>query len=133
MNQRFHVIEITLQRPSARRAQPILGLRDAGLERLGAGDVLCLFELARNCVAAQGGLESEVESFIDGLRQQTHAFVPCRAVGFSLRCARLCGHEFAGRFIGVVVRSARLANGSADDAAFAGAIPPAMTQMEERF
>src|SRR5712692_7892748 len=39
--------QVLLERAAARRRQPVLGPREAAVERLVAGDVLRLFELAR--------------------------------------------------------------------------------------
>src|SRR5512146_2349532 len=47
IDDRFHVIEIALQRAPAGRGEPILRMRPARLEALAARDVLGLLELAR--------------------------------------------------------------------------------------
>src|SRR2546423_4449937 len=46
-NQRFHVIEVALERPPADGGETVFGFGDAGFERLLAADVLRVFELAR--------------------------------------------------------------------------------------
>src|SRR5512132_3520708 len=46
-NERFHVVEIPLQRATAAWRDSVLRLRHAALERFGADDVLRLLELAR--------------------------------------------------------------------------------------
>src|SRR5258706_14246990 len=43
---RFHVVEVLLERAAAGGRQGVLGLRDAALERLLRGDVTGLLELA---------------------------------------------------------------------------------------
>src|SRR6266545_2512160 len=57
-DQRFHVIEVALQRPPPRRGEPVFGFGHASRERLGAGDVLRLLELAGvHAEVAVAGLE----------------------------------------------------------------------------
>src|SRR5438128_11625109 len=46
-DQRLHMVQIALQRAATRGREPVLGLRDASLERLGAHDILGRFELPR--------------------------------------------------------------------------------------
>src|SRR6476661_2061070 len=46
-DQRFHMIQITLERAASNCRQPVLRLRHATLERFRAGDVIRLLELAR--------------------------------------------------------------------------------------
>src|SRR5258705_12475555 len=46
-DQRFHVIEIALERPPAEGGESVFGFGDAALERLVARDVLGVLELAR--------------------------------------------------------------------------------------
>ena len=58
MAQRFHVVEILLERFAALRSQPVLGLRHAAFKRLGARDVVRLFEFAGvDAEVAVAGLE----------------------------------------------------------------------------
>src|SRR2546422_3202972 len=62
VNQRFHVVQVALQRAPPGGGEAILGLGNPPLERLGARDVLCLLEPAR--VHAQvpvRGLEQGLE------------------------------------------------------------------------
>src|SRR6266581_1419401 len=47
VNQRFHVVQVALQRAPPGSGEPILGLRNPPLERLRASDVLRLLEPAR--------------------------------------------------------------------------------------
>src|SRR2546428_13100368 len=46
-DQRLHVVQVALQRAATRGREPVLGLRDASLERLGAHDILGRSELPR--------------------------------------------------------------------------------------
>src|SRR5881392_4322756 len=46
-NQRFHVVEVALERPPAEGGESVFRLGDSGLERLDARDVLRVLELAR--------------------------------------------------------------------------------------
>src|SRR5687767_5846240 len=46
-DQRFHVIEVALERPPSESGESVFGLGHATRERLVAGDVLGVFELAR--------------------------------------------------------------------------------------
>src|SRR5690349_22987255 len=46
-NQRFHVIQIALQRLASRRGQPVFRLGRASMKRLLAGDIVGVFQLAR--------------------------------------------------------------------------------------
>src|SRR5881296_2428146 len=62
VNQRFHVVQVALQRAPPGSGEPILGLRNPPLERLGAGDVLRLLEPARvHAQVAVRGLEQRLE------------------------------------------------------------------------
>src|SRR5512147_1390516 len=62
VNQGFHVIEIPLQRPAAGSGQAVFGAGRAALERLGAGDVVGVLELARmHAEVAVGDLEQTLE------------------------------------------------------------------------
>src|SRR5216684_7087479 len=45
-DQRFHVIQVTLQRPPSRCRQPVFGFWQASVERFGAHDVIGFFQLA---------------------------------------------------------------------------------------
>src|SRR5258705_9750921 len=47
VDQRFHVIEIALERPPAEGGESVFGLGNAPLERFGADDVFGILELAR--------------------------------------------------------------------------------------
>src|SRR4051794_20709953 len=47
LDERFHVVQVLLERPPASRGQPVLGARDPVVEGLLAGDVLRLLELPR--------------------------------------------------------------------------------------
>src|SRR5213076_1725364 len=84
VNQRFHVVQVALQRAPPGSGEPILGLRNPSLERLRASDVLRLLEPAR--VHAQiavrrleQGLELvEAQRLVDGQRAhdaKAHALV----------------------------------------------------------
>src|SRR3989441_12961400 len=46
-NQRFHVVEVALERPPAEGGESVFRLRNAACERLVARDVLGVLELAR--------------------------------------------------------------------------------------
>src|SRR5687768_3447516 len=46
-DERLHVVEVPLERATAGGGELVLRTRDASLERLGAGDVLRVLELAR--------------------------------------------------------------------------------------
>src|SRR2546430_15151034 len=83
-SQRFHVVQVALQRAPPGSGEPILGLRNPSLERLRASDVLRLLEPAR--VHAQiavrrleQGLELvEAQRLVDGQRAhdaKAHALV----------------------------------------------------------
>src|SRR6266446_3476579 len=62
VNQRFHVVQVALQRAPPGGGEPILGLRYPPLERLAAGDVLRLLEPARvHAQVAVRGLEQRLE------------------------------------------------------------------------
>src|SRR5258705_13967007 len=47
VDQRFHVIEVALERPPAEGGESVFGLGNAPLERFGADDVFGILELAR--------------------------------------------------------------------------------------
>src|SRR5881394_49637 len=83
-DQRFHVVEIALQRAPAMRGEAILGLGHAPGERLHAGHVLRFLELARvHAQVAVGRVEQafelvERETLIHGERaddREAHALV----------------------------------------------------------
>src|SRR6266542_3265734 len=61
-NQRFHVIEIALERPPAEGGESVLRLGDAARERLLARDVLGVFELPRmDAEVAVGRFEQRLQ------------------------------------------------------------------------
>src|SRR5690606_37093453 len=72
LDQRFHVVEVPLQRAPARRRQAEVGTRDPAIEALPALDVSRLLELAGvNAQVAVGGTEHrlelvEAEALVDG-------------------------------------------------------------------
>src|ERR1051326_3096273 len=58
----LHVVEVVLQRAAAAGRQPVLGPRNASVERLGAVDVLGLFQLARvHAQVAVGRVEQRLQ------------------------------------------------------------------------
>src|SRR5579864_5165807 len=84
MDDGFHVIEVTLERPLAGGGQAVLGLRQAADEGLVALDVTGLFELARvHAEIAVGGAQQalqvvEAQPLVHGQRRddpQPHALV----------------------------------------------------------
>src|ERR1700694_173210 len=61
-DQRFHVVEIALERPPAEGGEAVFRLGDAPGERLGAGDVFRVLEFARmDAQVAIRGLEQPLE------------------------------------------------------------------------
>src|SRR5262245_35568629 len=61
-NERFHVIEVALERPASSRRDGVIGTRHATLERLGAADVIGFLELSRvHAQIAVGGLHQLFE------------------------------------------------------------------------
>src|ERR1051325_6289903 len=61
-NQRFHVIEVALERPPAEGGEAVFGLGNAGLERLVARDIARVLQLARvHAQVAVGRLEQRLE------------------------------------------------------------------------
>lgn len=84
LNQRFHVIQVTLESLTACGSQLIFGLWHSALERFRAGDVLCLFKPPRmNAEVAIRRLQQllqfiEREALVDGQRahdSQPHTLV----------------------------------------------------------
>src|SRR6202051_3300644 len=84
MDDGFHVIEVTLERPLAGGGQAVFGLRQTADERLVALDVTGLFELARVHaeVAVRGAQQAleivEAQPLVHGQRRddpQPHALV----------------------------------------------------------
>src|SRR5947199_4002673 len=62
LDDRFHVVEVALQRPPSRGGQPVFGLRHPPLEILLTGDVAGLLELAgMDAQVAVGRLEQLLE------------------------------------------------------------------------
>src|SRR5215218_7936891 len=83
-DERLHVVEIPLERATAGGGELVLRSGDATLERLGAGDVLRVLELARvDAQVAVGGVHQsleivEGERLVDGERAhdpESHALV----------------------------------------------------------
>src|SRR5580704_15461038 len=76
MDERFHVVEIALERFSTGGSESILGAGHPPLERFGAGNVRGLFQLAGvDAEVAVGGIEQflqliESERLVDGKRAQ---------------------------------------------------------------
>jgi hypothetical protein len=61
-NQRFHVIQIALQRTPSGRRQPVFRFGQAPVEGLGAHDVVGFFEFARmNAQVAVGSLQHSLQ------------------------------------------------------------------------
>src|SRR5262245_42127109 len=61
-DQRLHVVQVALERLTAGRREPVLGLGNAPGERLGADDVLRFFETARvHAQVVVGGLDQRLE------------------------------------------------------------------------
>src|SRR6266576_6929141 len=61
-DQRFHVVEVALERPPAEGGESVFGFRDAACERLVAGDVVRVLELARvDAEVAVARLEQRLE------------------------------------------------------------------------
>src|SRR5207247_9788423 len=61
-DQRFHVVEVALERPPAEGGESVFRLGDSGLERLDARDVLRVLELARvDAEIAVARLEQRLE------------------------------------------------------------------------
>jgi hypothetical protein len=66
LDQRFHVIQIFLERASPGVRQTILRLRHAALKRLGADDVIGILQLARmHTQVSIGGVEKFLQ-FVEG-------------------------------------------------------------------
>src|SRR5712691_10455025 len=83
-NERFHVVQVVLQGTPAGARQPVFGLRDPSFERLRAGDVRRLLELAGvHAQVAVCGLQErlelvEAEAVVHGERAhdaEAHALV----------------------------------------------------------
>src|SRR2546427_432647 len=77
VNQRFHVVQVALQRAPPGGGEPILGLRYPPLERLAAGDVLRLLEPARvHAQVAVRGLEQRLE-LVEAQRIEEAQYITC--------------------------------------------------------
>src|SRR6266550_2609331 len=96
-NQRFHVIEIALERPPSEGGESVLRLGDAARERLVAGDVARVLQLARvDAEIAVGRLEQRlqlVEREAVAYRERAHDREPDALVNQPIEIRR-CGLRF---------------------------------------
>jgi hypothetical protein len=75
-----------------------------------------------DCVAPKGRLECEVQSFSDCTFQQSFAFMPCGTVGVFLDNGWIRSKNAPSSLVWIEIFNSMLQQGSAANAAFAGAV-----------